>query len=55
MTSSDLCYLCSEKPYISYKYKIIGDKDSAKKSTKEKITHCHRMCPECLIPCIFIK
>ena len=55
MTSSDLCYLCSEKPYISYKYKIIGDKDSAKKSTKEKITHCHRMCPECLIRYIFIK
>ena len=55
MTSSELCYLCSEKPYISYKYKIIRDKESARKSSSEITSHCHRMCPECLIRYIFIK
>ncbi len=55
MKSSELCYLCSEKPYISYKYKKIRNKESARKSSSEEPTHCHRMCPECLIRYIFIK
>ena len=55
MKSSELCYLCNEKPYISYKYKKIRNKESARKSSSEEPTHCHRMCPECLIRYIFIK
>ena len=55
MKSSELCYLCSEKPYISYKFKKIRNKESARKSSSEEPTHCHRMCPECLIRYIFIK
>jgi len=55
MKSSELCYLCNEKPYISYKFKKIRNKESARKSSSEEPTHCHRMCPECLIRYIFIK
>ena len=55
MTSPDLCYSCNEKPSISYKFKAIKDKDSTRKSSNEGPTHCHRMCPECLIRYIFIK
>ena len=55
MISSEYCYLCSEKPYISYKFKKIKDKESVRKSSSEKVEHCHRMCPECLIRYIFIK
>ena len=55
MSSPDLCYLCKEKPFISYKFKKIRDKESVKKSSSEKVEHCHRMCAECLIRYIFIK
>ena len=56
--SSDLCYLCNEKPELSYKFKIlkdIKDKDYQKKNSQNNPSHCHRMCPECLIRYIFIK
>ena len=56
--SSDLCYLCNEKPELSYKFKILKDlkdKESQKKPSQNTPSHCHRMCPECLIRYIFIK
>ena len=53
--SSDHCYLCKEKPSLSYKFKIQKDKDSSKINYIENISHCHRMCPECLIRYIFIR
>ena len=53
--SSELCYLCKEKPSLSYKFKIQKDKDASKNNFSEGISHCHRMCPECLIRHIFIR
>ena len=55
--SSDVCYLCKEKPSnsLSYKFKVQKDKDSSKINSSENISHCHRMCPECLIRHIFIR
>ena len=53
--SSDLCYLCKEKPTLSYKFKIPKDDDIIKNNSLDNLSHCHRMCPECLIRHIFIR
>ena len=53
--SSEFCYSCNEKPLFSYKFKIKLDENNIKNNSSEIITHCHRMCPECLIRYIFIK
>ena len=53
--SSEFCYSCNEKPLFSYKFKIKLDENDIKNNSSEIITHCHRMCPECLIRYIFIK
>ena len=54
--ASELCYLCNEIPSLAYKFKVIKDKQIINKSfIDNSISHCHRMCPECLIRYIFIK
>lgn len=53
--TSEVCYTCQEKPFISYKFKIRKDKENLIKNSIEKTSHCHRMCPECLIRFIFIR
>ena len=54
--ASELCYLCNEIPSLAYKFKVIKDKQIINQSfIDSSISHCHRMCPECLIRYIFIK
>ena len=54
--ASELCYLCNEIPSLAYKFKVIKDKQIINQYfIDNSISHCHRMCPECLIRYIFIK